>query len=421
MYWLALALTAQVVSPDATGAFAVGSQTNVAVMVGMESVRADLYWPTGRPAGARSPVVIAGHGFARSSAQLANWGEHLASHGMIVVVPDFPGGFAPNHPRNGQIMRDLLAWARTAPAAIGAAPDPARGAYLGHSAGGLAAFLAAAADTSITALVGLDPVDANGLGVAAAPSIRAPTLVLSAEPSQCNARGSSSDLWNALSTMGANGSWRLRVVGATHCDPEDPTNLLCTGTCGRDAPARRTLFRRYATAHLLAAFGCDPLALPYLPGGMALAMDVSGNGLADLATKGMPLACGGPRPDAGVVDAGGPDASAADAASAPDAAATVDAALLPDAIVAPDAPDAEPAPDAAPDAGATVEPDAAAPGADAAPTGGSDSGEPPLLTVPSSGCGCATTQPTAAVAEWLLGAGLLAFARRGRRARPRAA
>jgi MYXO-CTERM domain-containing protein len=41
--------------------------------------------------------------------------------------------------------------------------------------------------------------------------------------------------------------------------------------------------------------------------------------------------------------------------------------------------------------------------------------------VPSSGCGCAATQPTAAAGEWLLGAGLLVFARRGRRARPRAA
>ncbi|MFO0727790.1 MAG: hypothetical protein U1E65_28685 [Myxococcota bacterium] len=326
---LTLALLAQ---PDLTGPHPTNAATGVSVTLGAGTVNVDLYWPT--DAG-RFPAIAFGHGFARNAAVNAGWGEHLASYGFVVAIPNFPSPLSPNHTLNGQILRELMTWMHGSPAAIGASVDPVRGAYVGHSAGGLASFLAAAADPNITALVGLDPVDANSLGAQAAPSIVAPTLVLGAEPQSCNANGSASALYGALSVSAR---WYLRVVGSTHCDAEDPSNGLCSLGCGGQDAARRLFFRRYATAHLLRVFSCQ--AGTYLPGGTDLMADLTAQSVGGLLGTG-PGACGAT--DAGVLDAATPP----DAGNAPDAAAPPpDAGPALDAQSPVDAADAMADPDA---------------------------------------------------------------------------
>lgn len=417
---LALALVSQ---PDLPGSFANTSATNVSVTLAAATVTVDLYWPTDP---GPFPAIVLGHGFARSAAVNAGWGAHLASHGFVVAVPTFPTPVSPNHVLNGQIMRQLLAWMRTAPAPIGARADASRGAYVGHSAGGLAAFLAAAADPSITALVGLDPVDANDVGAMAAPMIAAPTLVLAARPQACNAQGSAGALYGALAVPSR---WFLRVTNATHCDAEDPSNALCgLGCMGQDA-MRRAFFRRYATAHLLGVFRCQEVA--YLPGGSALAADLSASSVGELAGPG-PGGCGGAdagvavdatAPDLGVADDAGPsDAGLSDVGSDQDLGTILDAAPVDGgAPVDADLQDSglEPvdagasAIDASADVDAAAGTDSAVPAdaavGDDAKTRDAASAEPPAR---DSGCGCATTERPAPGALVLAGALLLAGWRR---------
>ena len=66
--------------------------------------------------------------------------------------------------------------------------DPARVGLMGFSAGGLATLLSAAGDPGPGIWVGLDPVDHNGMGAKAAPSVKCHALVLTSEPSACNGR-----------------------------------------------------------------------------------------------------------------------------------------------------------------------------------------------------------------------------------------
>jgi len=417
---LALALVAQ---PDMPGAFANTSATNVSVTLAAATVTVDLYWPTDP---GPFPAIVLGHGFARNAAVNAGWGAHLASHGFVVAVPNFPTPVSPNHVLNGQIMRQLLAWMRTSPTPIGARADPIHGAYVGHSAGGLAAFLAAAADQSITTLVGLDPVDANDVGAQAAPMITAPTLVLAARPQACNAQGSASALYGALQVSAR---WFLRVTNATHCDAEDPSNGLCgIGCMGQDA-MRRVFFRRYATAHLLGVFRCQAAA--NLPGGSALQADLTATNVGELAGPG-PGTCAGTDagtlpdatvPDLGVIlDAGQRDAAATDLgtdqdlgtsldATPADGGELVDGGTLDSGVEPTDtgmsAGDASSAGDAqgASDGGASAD---AAAGSDAGSSARDGaSGEPPDR---SSGCGCGTSDRPAsgalALAAGLLLAGL---------------
>ena len=58
------------------------------------------------------PVVIFTHGFQLSASQYASYGEHLASWGYIVVMPDFPGGIigGPNHRELKVMLISLIDW-----------------------------------------------------------------------------------------------------------------------------------------------------------------------------------------------------------------------------------------------------------------------------------------------------------------------
>jgi dienelactone hydrolase len=404
-------------APDTTGPHPVTPASNVMVSAGGRMVEAAVFTPSDR-VGAPFPIVIIGHGFARTNANVAGHAAHLASWGMVVVAPNFPSRFAPDHALNGQIMRDLLAWARTGPAPIGAIVDARRSAYVGHSAGGLAAFLAAGSDPTVSALVGLDPVDNAGAGAGAAPRITAPTLVLGAVSNRCNANASADGLYAALTVPSR---WFLRVANATHCDAEDPTNALCTGTCGGEDPARRALFRRYMTAHLRAVLDCE--ATSWVPGGAGLMADVGRAVVGELDAPGR-IGCAGPGVDAGappLLDAG---TSPGDAGTTPADAAPV----APDA--APVGADAAPAPlDATTDADATTTaPDAAAPSLDAGVVGDDaataaadasaapDAGSTPAPTLPRAESGC-TTVPASTWGLWAVSAVVLASARRRRAAR----
>ena len=122
------------------------------------------------------PVVVLTHGFQLSPADYASYGEHLASWGFVVVMPQFPGGLfdAPTHAELRDATVALLDW-------IEAAGDVEAGPLLGradadaiglsgHSMGGKISLLTTAGDTRSRAVFGIDPVDAaGGPGTSAGP------------------------------------------------------------------------------------------------------------------------------------------------------------------------------------------------------------------------------------------------------------
>lgn len=56
----------------------------------------------------------------------------------------------------------------------------------------------------------------------------------------------------------------LRVRGATHTDPEQPTDWLAELVCGKADPDRRAIFERYIIAVLKSVFFSDAPALATL-------------------------------------------------------------------------------------------------------------------------------------------------------------
>ena len=111
-------------------------------------------------------------------------------------------------------------------------------AVCGHSAGGLSALLAAAADPRIRVLVLLDAVDWHGIGAKAAAALKIPTLSVCAEPSAWNAHGSPAQLAAAVPEP----KRTIKIAGANHLEAQDPANRLGEPLVGKVNPERQQRF-----------------------------------------------------------------------------------------------------------------------------------------------------------------------------------
>jgi acetyl esterase/lipase len=239
-----------VVSCASTNPYATTNVTCESIRVQLPAGAADVdvYWPN---AAAPAPMVIVAHGFLRHRQNMSGWGQHLAKEGFVAVVPDLPT--RSDHARNGRFISELRAYL------LGDESwrehiDPARVGLLGFSAGGLSSLLSAAYSPGLAIWVGLDPVDRDGLGVKAASMVQSRAVVLTAEPSACNAHGNARDIIANLPRHEY-----FRVAGAVHVDAEWPTSFFAQLACGRSTDERRAEFQVRATKALKEAFALTPV------------------------------------------------------------------------------------------------------------------------------------------------------------------
>ncbi len=223
------------------GPFDVDVEAGSEKLDGECTMKYTLYSPTDA---ADAPLAIVVHGFSQNQSNMAQMGEHIASHGVRALTPDLCHAtfIDTDHPQNG-IDLTLLAEAVAPGEEI---------IYVGYSAGGLATFLAAASDPDTRALLGLDPVDAMNLGAMAAPGIDAPTLALHGSAGSCNNNGDSFGLAKLVP-----GAWALNTVGASHCDFQGDEGFAC-GICGPNHPELRTLIVALSTAFVAWQADVDP-------------------------------------------------------------------------------------------------------------------------------------------------------------------
>ena len=199
----------------------------------------DIYWPD---TAAAAPLVIVAHGFPRHRHNMSAWGQHLAKEGFVAAVPDLPT--LSDHARNGRFISDLRVYLCTVES-WRQYIDPSRVGLMGFSAGGLASLLSAADNPDLAIWVGLDPVDWKGIGAKVAPLVKCHAVVLTAEPSACNANGNARSIIAALPRCE-----HFRVAGAVHVDAEWPTDWIAEAICGRSKDERRSEFRRRSIAAL---------------------------------------------------------------------------------------------------------------------------------------------------------------------------
>lgn len=203
---------------------------NLSLELAGQTVSISIYQPAKDE---NAPLVVVAHGFTRSKRYMAGWGAHLAGEGFFVIVPTQPG-FA-DHELNSRVLADLIQKYR----------GKRRAALMGFSMGGLTTLLATT-HTSVDAWVGLDPVDMNGQGRAAAAKLKAPAAILLAEPEAWNMHNNANGLIEAIPGE----KQVFRVAGGTHLDAEWPTDLLGQFACGFVDSRRQQQFREKATTFL---------------------------------------------------------------------------------------------------------------------------------------------------------------------------
>jgi dienelactone hydrolase len=132
------------------------------------------------PVGGRGlPAVALAHGWLQPAHRYADTMRYLASWGLVVVAPDTQKGPIPSH---GTMARDLTtALHLVADGKLGngrVRVDARKLGVIGHSIGGGAAVLAAAADASIGAVVTVTAAATHPSAVEAASRVHVPGLHL---------------------------------------------------------------------------------------------------------------------------------------------------------------------------------------------------------------------------------------------------
>jgi hypothetical protein len=236
----------------AAGPYTVDTQDLASTGTSCRSMAVSVYTPVGGPG---THVVVVAHGFAGRRDDMEGWGAHLASWGLTALVPTMchASPLDVDHRQNGL---DLVALA--AEQAPGQTPF-----YVGYSAGGLAAMVAATEDPGVGGHLGLDMVDAFNIGVRAAPGLTMPAADLFAEPSACNSRNNGLPLYDGV------GATTLGIPGADHCDWNNPYQASCDRLCatGPDEPRIGQAIATLVTSWVLWQSGLDPRASEWwLPG-----------------------------------------------------------------------------------------------------------------------------------------------------------
>ena len=129
------------------------------------------------------PAIAVGHGFVIGAANYSLIAEQLIPFGFVVALVNTETGFSPSHENFGLdlafVTHALQQESQNSTSILYNIVNQEKEAIIGHSMGGGAAWLAAASDPLIDAVVGLAPAETNPSAIAAAASVNCNTLVFS--------------------------------------------------------------------------------------------------------------------------------------------------------------------------------------------------------------------------------------------------
>ncbi len=151
--------------PTAAGPYAI-ERIDTEIELPSRTVTAEIHRPVDG-ADAPYPVVVFNHGFQLAGEDFRTYGERLASHGIVAILPTMGDSLISslNHAQLRDIQIELDDWivinATRRGSVIHDLVDPALLGVGGHSRGGKQSVLAAGADDRIAATLNVDPVDSG--------------------------------------------------------------------------------------------------------------------------------------------------------------------------------------------------------------------------------------------------------------------
>ena len=254
------------------------------------------------------PVVILTHGFQLGPEDYRSTGEHLASWGLVVVLPQLPGGLisAPTHIDQKEHLAAVLNWVdaeagNPAGSLLGLASANSLG-LAGHSMGGKISLLLAAEDSRPDAVFGIDPVDSGppftldpagypSVAPELMPSLGIPLVLLGETVNATASFGQTpcapaADNFQQYYQHAVGPALEIEVLDANHMSFLDNTSILPALACpaGSDDPAvTRSLTQGYLVAFFRERLYGDSSMSAFLTG-TEIAAD-AGAGLINYQSK----------------------------------------------------------------------------------------------------------------------------------------
>ena len=243
------------------GAFAVSQRTVTVTRASGTTFTAQIRYPASSAAAnapfataaAPAPAITFGHGFLSAVNLYDSTMDHLASHGYIVIATTSEGSLFPNHANFALDIRQCLTWLeeQNALASSWLVGDVNTAAFgvSGHSMGGGASALAAAADPRIKCLATLAAAETNPSAAAAATSIQLPSCFITGAQDAIVAPSSTLGQYNNCDAP----RQFVSIAGGSHCGFVDSAIIACdSGTLPRpDQLAKtRSLLLDWFDAHL---------------------------------------------------------------------------------------------------------------------------------------------------------------------------
>ena len=184
----------------------------------------------------RAGVVLV-HGFSRQPSHHADQVLALTGVGVAVLTPALPSLLGGDEARDAAVQATAAAAIRLRARIGPATPLTLAGFSAGAAVATEATAQLARDGHAPDGLVLLDPVPwSRTVNAAGSLPSGLPVLALLAPASGCNANGRGAVLVAALP-----GPARVATIGgASHCDFEAPSDLLCRLACGPDDPGRRS-------------------------------------------------------------------------------------------------------------------------------------------------------------------------------------
>ena len=241
------------------GPHGVGKRSVTVTRPGGSTFSALLYYPA-TATGASTPFdasgapyggIAFGHGFVQTVDAYESTLQHLATWGYFVIGATTQGSVFPTHQALADDMRYTLTWLEQQDGDVASpyfgAIDTAAFGMTGHSMGGGASILAAAADPRVRALAPMAPAETTPSAIAAAPNVLVPTRIV------CGTQdGTVSTATNGQLMYDAAGGPRqlLSILGGWHCGFVDTPSFGGLG-CDSGSITRAeqlALVRRHLTA-----------------------------------------------------------------------------------------------------------------------------------------------------------------------------
>lgn len=253
----AVGVLAQNYDPGLPGPYAAGWRRVTVTRPSSTTFNAVLWYPA-LAAGQNTPLaepgvpkaaITFGHGFLQTVERYQSTLSHLATRGYLVIASESEGGLFPSHQNFANDLRHCLTWLEQettlASSFLFGSVDTSRFGASGHSMGGGASILAAAADARIKVLANLAAANTNPSAITAMASVTQPTMLLSGSNDTIVPVGSHGQL---MYDAGRAPKQLPIIQGGWHCGFQD------TSVFGCDSGPMTRATQLYLTRRSLTAF-----------------------------------------------------------------------------------------------------------------------------------------------------------------------